>query len=252
MKDAAEVPSSTEEYQRLEYSLKLNLRLVNGRFKDMKIYQINSSSVSFAERFMDRTQIETMEMVTAANADTFETLTRLRGRLNISRNSPKKFTFGTIVENADDISQDQEYTFCVFRVGVGKSYVHKVSANDDIDSIPLKDGYDSVYLESGDQSRVFQMQYMVYHADNVILTHVIKCRIDVEEFRAYGDIPTCKICQANAHVYCENDHEYFCQTCDELAHEGDENEGTLDERTKILNQLRVTHIRVPIQDSGNE
>jgi len=38
MKDAAVMPSTSAEYQRLEYSLKLNLRLVNGRFKDLKVY----------------------------------------------------------------------------------------------------------------------------------------------------------------------------------------------------------------------
>jgi len=84
----------------------------------------------------------------------------------------------------------------------------------------------------------------------VILTHIIKCRVDVEEFRAALDVPVCKICQANAQVYCENDHEYFCQTCDELAHEGDEDVTPGDERARILNQLRLQHNRVPVQESA--
>lgn len=41
IKDAPKLGMSSEEYQRLEYSLKLNLRLINGRLKDMKIYQIS-------------------------------------------------------------------------------------------------------------------------------------------------------------------------------------------------------------------
>ena len=251
MKDAAELASSSEDYQRLEYSLKLNLRLVNGRFKDMKIYQINSSSVSSAERFMGRTQIEAMEMVTPSNLERLQALTKLRGRLNISKDRPKKFTFGTIVENADDISQDTEYTFCVFRVGVGRSYCYKRAPGEEIESIPLRDGYDSVYLESSnqDQHHRFQMQYIVYHADNVILTHVIKCRVEIEKLPAALELPACNICGADAALYCENDHDYFCQTCDELAHEGDENEDANDERAMTKHQLRVQHNRVPIRES---
>lgn len=77
--------------------------------------------------------------------------------MNISKNAPKKFTFGTIVEKAEDISQDTEYTFCVFKVGVGKSYCHKYTPGEDIESIPLKDGYDSVNLEysNNNPARVF-------------------------------------------------------------------------------------------------
>jgi len=51
-----------------------------------------------------------------------------------------------MIENADEIGADTEYTFCVFRVGIGRSYCHPTS-NDDIESIPLKEGYDSVFLD---------------------------------------------------------------------------------------------------------
>ena len=64
-------------------------------------------------------------MVTPENSGDLETLTKLRGRLSISKNSPKMFTFGTIIEDADAISLDKKYTFCVFRVGVGRSYCAK-------------------------------------------------------------------------------------------------------------------------------
>ena len=251
MRDAAELASSSEDYQRLEYSLKLNLRLVNGRFKDMRMYQINSSSVSSAERFMGRTQIETMEMVTPSNLERFQALTKRRGGLNISKDRPKKFTFGTIVENPDDIMQDTEYTFCVFRVGVGRSYCYRRAPTEEIENIPLRDGYDSVYLESSnqDQHHRFQMQYIVYHADNVILTHVIKCRVEIEKLPGALELPACSICGADATLYCENDHDYFCQTCDELAHEGDENEDVYDERAMTMHQLRVRHSRVPIREA---
>jgi len=74
-KDAPLLPSSSEEYRRLEYSLKLNLRLLNGKFKELKVHRVNQSSPSFQERFMDRTQIETMEMVTPSNREHYEVLT---------------------------------------------------------------------------------------------------------------------------------------------------------------------------------
>jgi hypothetical protein len=50
-------------------------------------------------------------------------------------------------------------------------------------------------------------------------------------------------------VYCENDKQYFCTNCDELAHDGDDNDNANDGKTKILNLLRGEHNRVPIQNA---
>jgi len=192
-----------------------------------------------------------MEMVKTSNIDEFEQLTKLRGKLNISKSSPKKFTFGTIIENAEDIMKDTEFTFCVFRVGIGKSYCHKMQQDDSIENIPLKDGYDSVYLENANPSngKVFQMNYIIYSAENVQLTHVIKTRIDVEDFQARLEPKTCRICQEPAHVYCEMDHEYFCLNCDDRVHEGDETENENDQKSKVLRDMLRDHKRVPIQDA---
>jgi hypothetical protein len=205
VKDAPLLPGSSEEFRRLEYSLKLNLRLLNGKFNELKIHRVNQSSPSFSERFLDKTQIECMEMVTPANREHFETLTQLRGRLNISRTSPKKFTFGTIIENAEDLMADTEYTFCVFRIGVGRSYCHP--AVEEVESIALKEGFDSVFLEPpADQpSRLFRMQYVLFNSDNAILTHVIKCRIDVGELQQALELEVCALCSEPAAVFCEDD-----------------------------------------------
>jgi hypothetical protein len=95
-----------------------------------------------------------MELVTSKNADKLDALTQNRGRLNIPKGSPKIFTFGTIIENAEDLVEAQNegpgYTICVFRVGTGKSYVHKYIDEEigSVDSIPPKEGYDSIYLEN--------------------------------------------------------------------------------------------------------
>ena len=148
IKDTIKLDESNDEYQRLEYCLKVNLRLINGRFKDMKIHQINQSPLSHQERFHEKTQIEIMELVKPEQQEYYEALTKVRGKLNISKNNPKMFTYGTIVEDPKDIKDNSEYTFCVYRVGVGKSYCHKMEKDESVESITLKDGYDSVYIEN--------------------------------------------------------------------------------------------------------
>ena len=62
------------------------------------------------------------------------------------------------------------------------------------------------------------MQYILYSADNVILTHVIKCRIDVGELQQALELEVCALCSEPAAIYCEDDQMYFCASCDELAH----------------------------------
>ena len=79
----------------------MNLRLVNGRFTNLKIHRING--VNQQERFPERTQVETMELVTNKNSEKLDVLTQTRGRLNIPKGNPKVFTFGTIIDNAEDL-----------------------------------------------------------------------------------------------------------------------------------------------------
>ena len=89
-KDAKQLQPHQDEYKRLEYSLKLNLRLLNSQLTNVKMYIINTGSTTFAERFMDKTSIETIELVDEANAksgETYENLMKNRDptRLNISK-----------------------------------------------------------------------------------------------------------------------------------------------------------------------
>ena len=44
-----------------------------------------------------------MELVTQDNTQKLEDMVMARGRLNIPKNNPKIFTFGTIIERADDL-----------------------------------------------------------------------------------------------------------------------------------------------------
>ena len=146
------------------------------------------------------------------------------------------------------ISEDKDYFILVFKVNVGQSYLHKVRPNEKVEEIPLRENYDSVFLDHQKESKLFQMEYQLYNADNVVLTHIIKTRIEVEENQVSDENAVCKFCQAKAEKYCENCQEYFCQTCDDLAHGGDEIE-THDDRGRIINTLRTQHTRVAIADA---
>ena len=199
---------------------------------------------------MDKTTIETMELVTSQNVEKFEALTKQRGRINIPANNPRLFSYGTIIENAEEIGSDNEYTFCVFRVGIGKSFCYKKLADEGLENIQLKEGYDSTYLENSNNSKVFRMDYIIYNSENVLLTHVIKCKIDVKAYQDSHKEELCKVCQEKAHCYCENDDEYFC---DEHYHQLHENENNIhpddDIVTKTMQYLRSKHVRVPIQEA---
>ena len=84
------------------------------------------------ERFMDKTQIEVMEMIKPDKEGfpdeitPIEALCKSRDRLNIGKTNPKRFKFGTIVEKPEDIGLGQELTFNVYRVGIGKSFVSNI------------------------------------------------------------------------------------------------------------------------------
>ena len=121
-------------------------------------------------------------------------------RLNISRTNPRVFTFGSTLkdEDAAQITEDREYTFLVFRVSVGRSYCHKLQPAEVPEEVPLQDGFDSVYIDEtmrADRSdNLFQMKYLVYHPDNVLLTYVIKTKIKVDEIEKNKEVNICKFC----------------------------------------------------------
>ena len=84
IRSAAQLNQHQDEYRRLEYSLMLNLRLVNANFKKLDIYRINSSSILCQERFKNKTSIETMELVRPSNLKRIEKLTETPGMLKIT------------------------------------------------------------------------------------------------------------------------------------------------------------------------
>ena len=90
---------------------------------------------------------------------------------------------------------------------------------------------------------------MVYNAENVSLTHVIKAKIEVEELRQSDENAKCAFCKSDATKYCENCQAYYCDTCNDLAHAGDDIE-TVDDLGRIINKLRTNHNVVNIQDAS--
>ena len=165
-----------------------------------------------------------------------------------------KFTYGTIINESDDLSEDTEFTVCVFNVGIGKSFCHKVPENDDEKhdyEVPNRPGYDSVFLERASNLKALKMDYMIYNSENAVLTHVIKCQLEIKDLGKRS--PNCKICKDEAIYHCENDNEYFCQKCDDIVHgHGAEptETGEVKEllQTKIMSMMREKHTRVLIQN----
>ena len=101
------------------------MRLLNGYFTNLRIYALGTNqdleNESGEYDKLRNTNITTIEMVTRDNLMYYETLTKLKGRLNISKKNPKVFQLGQIIDEVHQISEDSEYTFCVFKVNVGRS-----------------------------------------------------------------------------------------------------------------------------------
>ena len=62
-----------------------------------------------------------MEQITEENLNYFENFEK-QNRLNFSKQNPKRFIFGTIINNAVDIVENKLYTFAVYKIFVGRSY----------------------------------------------------------------------------------------------------------------------------------
>ena len=78
------------------------------------------------------------------------------------------------------------------------------------------------------------MDYIIYQSENVLLTHVIKCKIDVHAYQDSHKEELCKVCQEKAHYYCENDDEYFCDVHDLQLHSDEQQHPDEDNVTKTM------------------
>lgn len=73
----------------------MNMRLLNGYFTNFRIYAMGTNQDLLNENGeydkLRNTNITTIEMVNRDNLMYYETLTKLKGRLNISKKNPKIF-----------------------------------------------------------------------------------------------------------------------------------------------------------------
>lgn len=108
-------------------------------------------------------------------------------------------------------------------------------------------GFDSLYLDEGDK-KSFRMKYMVFDSENVILSHVIKCKIAIqEELQAEIDKPDCQYCgEQTAVKYCLNCEQYFCDEHDHEIH--NESDADRDPRHIQINKIMYKHKRVHVKD----
>ena len=205
-------------FARLKHQLKLSLRLVNSGFQDLKIYQVSSSAKELSSD--KTTTIETIEMV---KTDV------------IKHKYPRRVACGSIIESVDELSQDSnDFTFCVYRVKIGKSYCHKLENGELIDKVGRKAGFDSIYLENYNSGKsIFQMNYLIHDPELVELSHVIKCKLIVNE---QSDLAAerCKMCGEVAQYYCSNDNAYFCAQCDASVHEELHQDANISQRESML------------------
>ncbi len=94
------VNKNSETYRRIQYQLKLSLRMLNGRFENFTINQINSSSLNFDQKFKDKVTLECWY-----KSDDQEEIDYMQsnGSIYINPNRPKLFTAGTIIERPEDL-----------------------------------------------------------------------------------------------------------------------------------------------------
>ena len=72
--------------------------------------------------------------------------------MNISSDHPKLFTYGTIIDEPDELSLDTEFTFCVYKVGIGRAYIHKLKQDENENDIEPIQGYDSIFIENREET----------------------------------------------------------------------------------------------------
>ena len=184
-------------------------------------------------------------------------------KLNISKSNPKKFIFGSIptgqdrslpigynnqselglTVKEDKISSEPENVFCVYKVGVGRTYCHPHMPDlETEDQIVLPDEYDSVFFEKprpvespNDSSsrlgksdamttseKFLEMSYKVFSHENAILTHIIRTKISIKENSQVDEGWCSGKCGDHSACYCNDcDKEYY-ETCWSEIHELEE------------------------------
>ena len=90
------VGANQEIFKRSQYSLKLGLRMLNGRFEDTIIQQGNASSINLEQKYKDKTIVECWYM--AKTQEEVDSLLRTQNFPQVDKDHPKLMTVGTIVD----------------------------------------------------------------------------------------------------------------------------------------------------------
>lgn len=140
-----------------------------------------------------------------------------------------KFPVGIIFPQPKDIDEEHEYTFLMCRVAVGRSLCIKYNEEHPKSRAELPTGYDSVYLieagnncreePMGDSGRLYRHEYLIYNAQQVLPCYLVVCKF---EFESELGKEICAKCSGQADKYCEEDGVCFCNDCDLLIHDSNE------------------------------
>src|SRR5438876_428692 len=90
------IPKNNDHYRRISYSLKMALRMLNGSFENLQVYQANSLQTNFESIFREKTTLESWVM------HNYE-LEEEDSISKISATSPKIFRVGTIIDKPEEL-----------------------------------------------------------------------------------------------------------------------------------------------------
>jgi len=111
---------------------------------------VNSNSLAFDQTFKSRTVLESW--VKKEDIDDKDFVDQA-GNLQIGLDRPKMFTVGAIFDKPEEVQEDRQYHFYLYKVAVGKAYCYNRKKDEPYSNIRLPAGYDSVFLENESQGK---------------------------------------------------------------------------------------------------
>jgi hypothetical protein len=133
--------------------------MINGSFTDsFQVQQFNQPGINF-DNAHDKTTVECWYI--PRSTEEADSITKNR-QFTWPKEQWQTFTVGSVINKASELQEGQQYTFFLFKVVIGRAYVHKGELKpDSFPSIP--EGYDSVYLADDSHSKgVYQHRYLIF------------------------------------------------------------------------------------------
>lgn len=163
----------------MQYSLKMALRMINGTFEELDVYQFGNTG-GVLDDDLDKTMVESWYKP----ADSQEEK-RIANELNLPfAEEYQDVTTGSIVKNPAEIKLNETIVFYVFKVIVGKAFVMKKSAIGNSYSqnprAALHPDYDSIYIQDDSNEGAADYvshTYRVFSKESVRLLYKVKAKI---------------------------------------------------------------------------